>query len=72
MGPRIFGMGMELSRQAGGIGTSGIGETNIEIMRRHLDKRKKSIEKKLQKYERVRATHRQSRKRNRLPTVGLV
>jgi len=28
MGPRIYGMGFVLSRQGGGIGTSGIGETN--------------------------------------------
>ena len=35
MGPRIFGMGMVLSRQGGGIGTRGIGETNTELMKRH-------------------------------------
>lgn len=35
MGPRIFGMGMELSRQGGGIGTRGLGETNTELMERH-------------------------------------
>lgn len=35
MGPRIYGMGMVLSRQGGGIGTRGIGETNTELMRRH-------------------------------------
>lgn len=72
MGPRIFGMGMELSRQWGGIGTSGIGETNTEIMRRHLATRKKQIEKELAHYEKVRATHRKSRKRKDLTTIGLV
>lgn len=35
MGPRIYGMGMEMSRQGGGIGTRGIGETNTELMKRH-------------------------------------
>ena len=35
MGPRIFGMGMVLSRQGGGIGVRGIGETNTELMKRH-------------------------------------
>ena len=35
MGPRIYGMGHVLSRQGGGIGTVGIGETNTELMRRH-------------------------------------
>ena len=72
MGPRIFGMGMEMSRQWWGIGTSGIGETNTEIMRRHLAVRRKQIQKELKKYEQVRETHRKSRLRRDLATVGLV
>lgn len=35
MGPRIYGMGHVLSQQGGGIGTRGIGETNVELMKRH-------------------------------------
>jgi len=35
MGPRIYGMGFELSRQGGGIGGVGIGETNTDLMKRH-------------------------------------
>lgn len=72
MWPRIYGMGMELSRQWWGIGTSGIGETNTEIMRRHLAVRKKQIQKELSQYERVRETHRKARKRQNLATVGIV
>lgn len=73
MGPRIFGMGMELSRQGGGSTTArGLGETNTERMRRHLATKKDQIIKKLKQYEQVRATHRQARKRNKTPTVGLV
>ena len=72
MGPRIFGMGMELSRQWWGIGTSGIGETNTERMRRHLAQRKKKLEQQLKQYEKVRETHRAGRARRGLPTVGLV
>lgn len=72
MWPRIFGMGMELSRQWWGIGTSGIGETNTEIMRRHLATRRKQIEKELKQYESVRAVHRESRIKKHLPTIGLV
>lgn len=73
MGPRIFGMGMELSRQGWGTGNvRGIGETNTERMRRHLAQRKEQIAKKLKQYEHVRATHRQARRRSQLPTVGLV
>src|SRR3989344_1130153 len=43
MGPRIFGMGMTLSRQGGGIGTRGIGETNTELMRRHWKREIKRV-----------------------------
>lgn len=77
MWPRIFGMWMELSRQwATGGGWSGaarwLGETNVEIMKRHLAKRERQIQQELKNYEHVRATHRHARKRSALPVVGLV
>lgn len=72
MGPRIFGMGIELSRQAGGIGTRGVGETNIEFMRRHLKKMEDAIKKDLEKCRKVRKLHRDSRKRKYLKTVGII
>jgi len=72
MGPRIFGMGMELSRQWWWIGTSGIWETNTEIMRRHLQNRTMQIKKELKQYAQVRKVHRDGRKKRYLPTVGLV
>lgn len=72
MGPRIFGMGIELSRQAGGIGTRGVGETNIEFMRRHLKKMEDAIKKDLEKCKKVRKLHRDSRKRKNLKTVGII
>jgi GTP-binding protein HflX len=72
MGPRIFGMGLELSRQGGGIGTSGIGETNIERMKRHLKERERKIKKDLEQYENVRARHREDRRRRGLKTVSVV
>ena len=72
MGPRIYGMGMELSRQGGGIGTSGIGETNTEIMRRHLKEKERTLQKRLEQYETVRAGHRKNRARNNLKTVAIV
>lgn len=72
MGPRIFGMGLELSRQAGGIGTLGVGETNIEIMKRHLQKRTKVIEKKLKFYSDVQKRQRDARRNKNLKTVSLV
>ncbi len=72
MWPRIFGMGLELSRQWGWIGTSGIGETNTERMKRHLQKKQMKIKKKLLEYEKMRKLHRQSRKKKNFPTVGIV
>jgi len=72
MGPRIFGMGMELSRQAGGIGTRGVGETNIEFMRRHLSKMEIRIVKQLETFKKVRNQHRSRRKRQNFKTVGII
>jgi len=77
MGPRIFGMGMELSRQGGSSGsgwwaTRGIGETNTERMKRHLKVQILKIEKELKEYERMRKLHRDSRIRKGMPTVGIV
>ncbi|MDD2536957.1 MAG: GTPase HflX [Candidatus Absconditabacteria bacterium] len=78
MGPRIYGMGMELSKQGGaasggGAGaTRGAGETNTEVMRRHLKEKIRKIEKKLIEYERMRKLHRDARKKKGMPTVGIV
>ena len=72
MGPRIFGMGMQLSRQGGGIGTKGVGETNIEFMKRHLAKLEMRIQKELEDCKRVRKLHRASRRRQRFKTVGII
>ncbi|MDD2487382.1 MAG: GTPase HflX [Candidatus Gracilibacteria bacterium] len=74
MGPRIFGMGMELSRQGGGGSGAmrGLGETNTEIMKRHLREKEYKIMDKLEKYKQTRAQHRQGRLRKNLLTVGIV
>ncbi|MCI0479783.1 GTPase HflX [Candidatus Uhrbacteria bacterium] len=72
MGPRIFGMGMELSQQAGGIGTRGIGETNTEIMKRHLADQERQVKKELEKAARSRGVHRARRERLGLPTASIV
>ena len=73
MWPRIFGMGMELSRQWWWSKLArGLWETNTEIMRRHLAVKKKKIEKELKKYESIRATNRAARLNHDLPTIGLV
>ena len=72
MGPRIFGMGMELSRQGGGIGTKGVGETNTEFMKRHLARMEHRILEQLEECKKVRKVHRDARKRKNLPTVGII
>lgn len=73
MWPRIYGMGMELSRQWGWSKLSRwVGETNTEIMKRHLRDKILKIEQKLKEYENMRKLHRESRKRKWLPTVGIV
>ncbi|TAK03573.1 GTPase HflX [Patescibacteria group bacterium] len=72
MGPRIFGMGMELSRQGGGTGTRGVGETNIERMKRHLREKERRIKEKLETHHGVRKTHQQGRKRSGFKTVAVV
>ena len=77
MGPRIYGMGMELSRQGGSSGswswaTRGIWETNTERMKRHLKEKVLKIEKKLVEYEQMRKLHRDARKKKGMPTIGIV
>ncbi|MBI4437670.1 GTPase HflX [Candidatus Uhrbacteria bacterium] len=72
MGPRIFGMGMEMSRQAGGIGTVGVGETNTERMKRHLREKERAIKEKLTKYENGRELQRGRRRRQGLKTISIV
>jgi len=78
MGPRIYGMGMELSKQGGsasgsGSGaTRGAGETNTEIMRRHLKEKTRKIEQKLAEYAKMRNLHREARRKKGMPTVGIV
>ena len=71
-GPRIFGLGLDLSRQGGGIGTSGIGETNIERMKRHLKEHEYKISKKLEHLEKVRTQHRKHRERLDYKAVAIV
>ncbi len=73
MGPRIFNMGMELSRQAGAVGLrSGQGESNTEMMKRHLQRQEINISDKLKHYQNIRGGHRQRRRRQDLKTVALV
>ena len=72
MGPRIYGMGYVLSRQGGGIGALGAGETNTELMKRHWRDAKKKISDQLEKISRARAQQLDRRKRVGFKTVSIV
>jgi len=71
--PRMVGAWMgSLSRQGGGIGTRGPGETALELDRRRIHKRVDQVKKELQEVRKRRDQHRQSRKKNRIPTFALI
>ncbi|MBT1279942.1 GTPase HflX [Thermoanaerobacter sp. CM-CNRG TB177] len=70
--PRLVGMGGQLSRLGGGIGTRGPGETKLEADRRHIQNRIKAIEKKLEEIKRHRDLQRSRRKKNQVPVVAIV
>jgi GTP-binding protein HflX len=72
MGPRIYGMGSEMSRQAGGIGARGIGETNTELMKRHWHTQMQHTQEKLDKMMVARRGQMERRRRSGLKTVSLV
>ncbi len=73
LGPRIYGLGATVfSRQGGGIGTRGLGETNIERERRKIKDRKQVIQKRLRQLANEREVIIANRKRDGLHTAALV
>lgn len=71
--PRMVGAWLEsLSRQGGGIGTRGPGETALENDRRRIRERVAIIKKKLEGVRKNRAQHRQSRRRHEIPSFALI
>jgi GTP-binding protein HflX len=70
--PRLRGRGLTLSQQAGGIGTRGPGETQLEVDRRRLVRRMSRLERDLRRLTEQRRLQRKSRRRSRLLTVSLV
>jgi len=72
LGPRIFKMGADLMRQGGGIGTRGQGETNIEIMKRHIRTREQRIKGDLKKISKNQAGQRKQRRNQGFKTVAIV
>ena len=70
--PRLRGRGTALSQQAGGIGTRGPGETQLEVDRRRLLRRMTKLESEMRDLARRRDTQRKARTRSRIHTVALV
>ncbi|MBQ3203323.1 MAG: GTPase HflX [Clostridia bacterium] len=70
--PRLTGQGAALSRQGGGIGTRGPGETKLESDKRHIRRRLSAIREQLEKVESQRKLRRERRRKDGIPTVALV
>ena len=70
--PRLSGMGKSLSRQGGGIGTRGPGETKLESDRRHIRERINRLEQELEQVRHVRSVQRERRMKNSVPVVAIV
>ena len=70
--PRLGGQGLVLSRQGGGIGTRGPGETKLEMDRRRIHGRIHDLEERIAKLKNQRQLHRTQRKNSRIPTAALV
>ena len=70
--PSLSGMGTSLSRQGGGIGTRGPGETKLESDRRHIRERIARLEGELKQVRQVRGVQRERRMKNSVPVVAIV
>ena len=70
--PRLTGMWTHLSRQSGGIGTRGPGETQLEVDRRRVTDRIARLSRELDEVRQQRTTQRQGRMRQHWPIVSLV
>ncbi len=70
--PRLSGMGKSLSRQGGGIGTRGPGETKLESDKRHIRERISRLQQELEQVRQVRGVQRQRRMKNSVPVVAIV
>src|SRR5213595_209645 len=70
--PRLTRMWHHLSRQTGGIGTRGPGETQLEVDRRRVQERIARLERELEAVRKTRAVQRQGRKRHQWPVAAVV
>ncbi len=70
--PRLVGQGIMLSRQAGGIGSRGPGESLLELNRRSIRNQIHDIERQLKIVEKNRATIRERRVQSGIFKIGLI
>ncbi len=69
--PFLKGLGLQMSRPGGGLGTRGPGETEFERHRRKLERRVRDITKKIEVIRKRRGSQRKKRSRTGLLTVAL-
>ncbi len=70
--PRLSGIGADLSRQGGGIGTRGPGETKLETDRRHIQKKIEYLTDELKEIEKHRLNIRRKRQSDDIPQIAVV
>ncbi|QIM46933.1 GTPase HflX [Streptococcus ruminicola] len=70
--PRLVGQGVMLSRQAGGIGSRGPGESQLELNRRSIRNQISDIERQLKVVEKNRETGREKRTESQVFKIGLI
>ena len=70
--PRLVGQGVMLSRQAGGIGSRGPGESQLELNRRSIRNQISDIERQLKIVEKNRETGREKRTESQVFKIGLI
>lgn len=69
--PRLRGWGDALSRQSGGIGTRGPGETKLESDRRRIGKSMSKLRREIKEMGVARNTQRAQRRRSNAPSVAI-
>lgn len=70
--PRLTHMWAHFSRQQGGIGTRGPGETQLEVDRRRIQERIARLKRDLEEVRQTRQVQRKARRRRHWPVVALV
>jgi len=70
--PRIVGGSTQLSKQAGGIGSRGLGEKKLELDRRTIDKKIRDVERSIEALKKQREVQKNKRKKSHLQTVALI